>query len=313
MSYIPMNYEQINVRAGTFSPSPVKAVNNKTFNYWVRALFQRACSVIKFDLIDEWEDDKKDLFYYCLFKYGYVATFNSNEFGKSFQPCSLYGFDFYYRPTKAIISNPALKQSLELSIGDECAILKLTPDYRGIWDVLEYYASRLSELDNAINMSIINNKFPFILFPRNKAAAEALKKVMDKVNSGEPIVVADKLLLNDKTDKESPFQFWDREHLKQGYLTTDQLQDLQTVLNSFDNEIGIPTVPYEKKERMVTSEADSRKLDSVARATVWIETLNRGFKDVNKLFKSDMSASLRFNYSQEVLADEQSDFDSDRN
>ena len=31
----------------------------------------------------------------------------------------------------------------------------------------------------------------------------------------------------------------------------DKLRDIQTVLNSFDNEIGIPTVPYEKKERMV--------------------------------------------------------------
>lgn len=310
MGYIPMNYEQINVAAGTVSPSMIKAYNNKTFTYWMRSLFQRACSVIEFDLIDEWEDDKKDLFYYCLFRYGFIATFNSEKYGKAFQPCTLEGFDFYYRPTKAIITNPALRKSLELVIDKECAIIKLTPDYRGIWDVLEYYAARLSELDNAINMSIINNKFPFIMFPRNKAAAEAIKKIMDKVNAGEPIVVADKILLNDKTDKESPFQFFDREHLKQGYLTTDQLQDMQTVLNSFDNEIGIPTVPYQKKERMVESEADSRKVDSVARATIWLDSLNRSFESVNKLLNTSMSASLRFNY-EEVFDDEQSEVDND--
>lgn len=311
MSYTPLNYEKINTLAGTFSPSPVKAFNNKTFDYWVRALFQRVCSVIEFDLIDEWEDDKKDLLYYCLFKMGYVATFNSEKYGKAFQPCTFSGFDFYYRPTRAIVSNPALKQALDMEIGKECAILKLTPDYKGVWDVLEYYAARLSELDNAINMSIINNKFPFILFPRNKAAAEAIKKIMDKVNSGEPIVVADQTLLNDKNDKDSPFQFWDREHLKQGYLTTEQLQDMQTILNSFDNEIGIPTVPYQKKERMVTAEADSRKMDSVARATVWVDTLNRSLNDVNSILGSNMSARLRFNY-EEVLSNEQSEINDDR-
>lgn len=304
MSYVPLNYEKINIAAGTFAPSQVKAYNNKTFAFWMRSLFQRACSVLEFSLIDDWEDDKKDLFYYCLFKYGYIACFDSSEYGKSFQPATLSGFDFYYRPTRAIITNPALKKSLDLKIGDECAILKLTPDYRGIWDILEYYAGRLSELDNAINMSIINNKFPFILFGRNKAAAEGLKKVIDKVNQGEPIVVVDQTLLNDKNDKESPFQFWDRNNLKSSYLTSDQLRDLQTVLNSFDCEIGIPTVPYQKAERMVESEADSKKIDAVARATVWLESLTRSFKSVNELLGTDMSVSLRFDYIEEYEAEE---------
>ena len=55
--YTPLNYDQINLAAGTYSPSTVKAYSNKTFDFWVRALFQRACSVIEFDLIEEWEDD----------------------------------------------------------------------------------------------------------------------------------------------------------------------------------------------------------------------------------------------------------------
>ena len=303
--YTPLNYEQINLAAGTYSPSTVKAYNNKTFDFWIRALFQRACSVIEFDLIEEWEDDKKDFFVWCLFRYGYLSVFNHNDYGLTFQPCALSGYDWYYRPSKAIISNPALSSSLELSIGTKCQILKLTPDYRGIWDILEYYACRLSELDNAINMSIINNKIPMILFGRNKAASAALKKVLDLVGKGEPAVVLDQQLLNDKTDKESPFQFWDREHLKSNYLTTDQLKDMQTIINSFDNEIGIPTVPYEKKERMVQSEAESRQVDSKARVTVWVETLNRGFNGINKLYNTNMKATYKYeNYDQEVTPDE---------
>ena len=93
--YSPLNYDKINLYAGTTAPSSIKAYNNKTFDYWMRALFQRATSVIQMDLIDEWEDDKKDFLYFCLFKFGYVAAFNNDKFGNAFQPCELSGYDFY--------------------------------------------------------------------------------------------------------------------------------------------------------------------------------------------------------------------------
>lgn len=304
--YFPINYEQINIQAGTYNPSPVKVYNNKTFDFWYRALFQRACSVIEFNLVDEWSAEVRDFFIYSLFRFGFVSIFDSEDYGFTFQPCTLSGLDWYYQPIRAMISNPALITSLELEIHKDCELLKLTPDYIGIHDIVCYYAEKLSELDVAINMSIINNKIPMILFGRNKAAAEALKKVLDKVNKGEPAVVVDQVLLNDKTDKDSPFQFWDREHLANGYITTDMLKDFQTLINNFDTEIGIPTIPYEKKERMVQSEAESREIDSSARSTIWIETLTSCFKVINSKYGTKMSARLRYQIdeSMEVSEDE---------
>jgi len=296
--YVPFNYGQINVAAGTTSPSMVKSFNNKTYAFWERSLFQRACSVLQFELPDTWQGSVKDFFYYCLFKYGYVAVFERDETGLVFQPCSLYGYDFYYQPTEAIISNPML--NTRLKIHDECEIIKLTPDYMGIWDIISYYAEKLSTLDNAINMSIINNKLAYILGARNKASAEALKKIMDKVNKGEPAVIFDKSLLlhNDTQDKgESPFQFLERTNLKNSYLTTDQLNDFQTILNNFDAEVGIPTIPYQKKERLVTSEAESRVIDSTSRSIIWKDTIDSSSKLVNNMFGSNISCILRYDES----------------
>ena len=292
--YTPFNYEQINTRAGTYSPSPVKAYNNKTFDFWYRSLFQRACSVIEFNLYEEWSAEVRDFFIHSLFRYGYVSIFDSEKYGFTFQPCTLSGFDWYYQPVRALVSNPALNNTLELEIHKDCEILKLTPDYIGVHDIVCYYAEKLSELDMAINMSIINNKIPLIMFGRNKAAAEALKKVVDKVNGGEPAIIVDRVLLNDKTDKDSPFQFWDRDHLASSYITTDLLKDFQTLINNFDTEIGIPTIPYEKKERMVQSEAESKELDSSARSTIWVETLSSCFDLINSRYGTDMSARLRY-------------------
>lgn len=292
MQYIPLNYNEINVAAGTYNPSMVKAYNNATFAFWERSLFQRACSVLQFELPEDWQGEVKDFFLYCLFKYGYVAVSEDAKFGKYFQPANLTGINFYYQPTKALIANPML--NVELEIGKECELIKLTPDYRGIWDIIQYYAEKLSVLDNAINMSLINNKYAFFMGARNKAAGEAIKKMFDKVNKGEPAVVYDMKLLNDPTDKAEPWQFLERKDLKSSYLTTDQLMDFQTLLNNFDAEVGIPTVPYQKKERMVTSEADSRIIDSTSRSTIWLETLTSSLKAVNAHYGLNISVKLRF-------------------
>ena len=291
--YTPLNYDQVNIAAGSYTPSSVKSYNNKTFAFWERALFQRAQSVLDFTVPKEWDGKVKDFFLYCLYKYGFVAISKNEKFGQFFQPCTLSGFDFYYQPTKAIIANPLY--SAELKIDEEVAILKLTPDYMGAWDIIWYTAEKLSILDNAINMSLINNKFAFFLGARNKGAGQALKKMLDLVNQGEPAVVYDMKLLNDPTDKEMPFQQWQRDNLKNSYLTTDQLMDFQTILNNFDAEIGIPTIPYQKKERMVTDEANARAYDAKARSITWFNTLTSSIEEIKQLYP-DINLSVKLHY-----------------
>lgn len=296
--YTPLNYEQINLAAGFNNPSNVKSFNNKTYAFWERSLFQRACSVLQFELPESWQGEVKDFFYYCLFRFGYLTVFDSSEFGKVFQPCTLNGYNFYYQPVKALVSNPMYHG--ELVIGKDCELIKLTPDYMGIWDIISYYAEKLSTLDNAINMSLVNNKFAFIIGARNKTAGEALKKMLDKVNKGEPAVIYDMKLLNDQQDKAEPWQFLERSNLKESYLTSDQLMDFQTLLNNFDTEIGIPVLPYQKKERMVVSEAESKVIDATSRSVVWFDTLTSSIEKVNKHFDLNISVSLRYNPNKEV-------------
>ena len=293
--YVPFNYEQINVLNGMYSPSPVKNRNNRSYDYFFRSLFQRATSVFEWEVPQEWNGTTKDFFLYCLFRFGYVAIFKNDQFGTCFQPCGLKGIDFYYQPTNVLIANRALKQTLDLELHKEAELLKLTPDFRGIWDILDFYAAKLSTLDNAIDMSLINNKFAFFLGARNKTAGQALKKMLDLVNKGEPAVIWDMKLLNDPTDKDVPFQEWKREHLKDSYLTTDQLLDFHTIMNDFDAEVGIPTIPYQKKERLVSDEATAKQADGRARSVVWYETIQSTLEQVKKLYPDiNLSCSMRY-------------------
>ena len=303
MGYIPFNYEEINYAAGTHIPNTIKAYNNQTFAFWQRALFQRACSTLIITMPEEWKKNK-DLLYWCLFRIGFVCCGKDNDFGvgKWFNPCNLSGFDFYYRPTKAIVSNPYIKNrtgmqsSKDLIIGEDVELIKLTPDYRGIWDVISYYAEKLAAADVAINSAIINSKFAYMIGGKNKAANEVMKKMFDKINQGEPAVFFDAKLANDGMDKEEPWQFLDRK-VKDSYIVTDLLRDFQTILNNFDTEVGIPTIPYEKKERMVTSEAESRQIDATSRSVIWFDTLKQTFDIANNFmdFGSDgLKVELRY-------------------
>lgn len=300
--YFPFNYRQINIEAGSYNPSPVKAYNNKTFAFWARSLFQRALSNVEITVPEYWNGTVFDFFCYCLFKFGYLAVFKDERFGTVFQPASLGGVDFYYAPTYAVIANPAMPKSLTLSIGEAvnnqvvtdgiCEILKLTPDYYGIYDIVEHYAAKLSELDNGIDMSLINNKFAFFLGAKNKGMGEALKKMMDKVNKGEPLVVFDSKMADDPNSKDVPWQSWERD-LKKTYITTDQLADFKTILHQFDSEIGIKTLPIEKKERMIDAEARATDDDAISRSELWIRTFNESAKAVNARFNLNISMKRR--------------------
>lgn len=294
MRYLPLNYNQISTIQGMRSPNHVKAHNNYSYAYWERALFQRMSSVFKFELPDTWQGEITDFFYWVLFRRGFMVVAYDEQFGTFFQPCSVNGISFYYNPTEAIVANPKLNK--RYTIHEDCELIKLTPDYMGTWDIVERFAVQLSTLDTSINTNIINSKTAFLLGAKNKNTAEALKSIIDKVNRGEPAVFYDKPLVGNKpTSDETPFQFLPIQKIKDNYILMELLREQQTILNEFDAEVGIPSIPYEKKERLVTYEAESRKADAMSRIEVWTKSLDTSIGLVNKMFPElNISYELRW-------------------
>lgn len=291
INYAPYSYQELNAIDGTYTPSEIHDADDYTYWYWFRSLFQRAASTLEFDFPEKFTAEEKDFFYYCLLKYGFVCVFNSDSFGLSFNPCTVYGFDLYYQPTNAIVTNPALTESLDLKIHEECELIKLTPDYLGIFDVIDYYAVKLSNMSCSIDMTVENSKTAFVLAGKTKSAIQTLKKIVDKISKGITTIVADARVTNPREDVE-PFT-WLTRNAKDSYVGTDLLQDMQTVLNMFDREIGIPTIPYQKKERMVEFESKSAMIDSSSRLSTWIRTLEASLQSVNKMFGTDFNVEAR--------------------
>lgn len=263
-----------------------------SYRYWFRSLLHKIDSSIVFKGLPEgWNND---FFMFCLWLRGYVLVFQTKrkellKYGKNgvvFQPCYLSGVrDFYYQPTYAKVANPYMKlKNDNFKLGDKAHLLKLTPDFLGVLDIIDYYASKLSELSKSIDMSIINSKIGLIATASNEAQSATLKAIYDKILKGEPLVVFDDLSKesDEVIPRKEPFEIWIQE-LKKNYILTDQLGDFQTILDSFYTEIGLP-VANEKKERLITSEAEFAGAQSQARISCWVETLKESLEVINKDF-----------------------------
>ena len=286
-------------------PSTYYKEKSIEYMYWFRSLIHKIDSSIVFkNLPKGWSND---FFMFCLWVRGYVLVFKTDrkdlqqygENGIVFNPCHVSGYDFYYQPTTATVANPHMptKFSYQFDLQkDNAALLKLTPDFLGVLDIIDYYASKLAELSKGIDMSIINSKFGLIASASNEAQATTLKSVMDELQKGNPLVVyKDQLKESDEIiPRKEPFEIWIQE-LKKNYILTDQLQDFQTILNSFYTEIGLP-VAIEKKERMITSEADFASAQSQARIACWVETLRESLEIINKKFNT----KIEVEYAREI-------------
>lgn len=292
--WAPYGWEAINLAAGTYQPTTVKAYNNAAFRFWQKAFYQRAISAIEIKT-DLFKGAVIDFLYWCLFRRGFVYVGKSLEYDIFFQPCNLNGFNMYYQPKEAIIANPYMDLNKNIyELGVEGDLLKLCPDYSGTFDIINYYAEKMANMDPAINMAITNSKLAWVFAAADKSAGETIKAVMDQINAGNPAVVFDKMFIRDENGNPS-YEFIDRGSISQSYIVDKLLQDAQSIINSFDAEIGIPTVPYQKKERMVTSEAESRTLDSSARATVWVECMKTSIEKIKEIIPEfDMSVKLRY-------------------
>ena len=110
---MPVYYDYQNLYDSSFRPAGIHARNTGLSLFFDRYLFQKLFSVYDFTIPESWDPD---YFRYTLFVMGYSIVFNTDQFGIVNNHGSLYGRNFYYRPTKAIVANPLLKNSTIIAI-----------------------------------------------------------------------------------------------------------------------------------------------------------------------------------------------------
>lgn len=290
---LPVYYNTDNVITARQSPGIVHYANTGLVNLFKRYLYQKSISTVKCEIPETWN---RDYLLYTIFAFGYIAVVNTNKYGVICQGCSLSGFDIYYAPTNAVISNPLLRGILTPRIHTQCEILKLTPDYCGIDDIITYYANKLALAGETVDTNLINTKLAYIFTAGNKAAAATFKTLYDDIASGKPAVVVDKSLLRD--DGTLGIDMFNQQ-LSNTYIAGDVLSDMRKIEADFNTIIGIPNANTDKKERLIQDEVNANNTETGCRLDLWIESLNECSEKANKMFGLNIRFERRFKPDQE--------------
>lgn len=287
---IPMEYEAANVYNSMRSVAG-RVQNDVNTKYYMRALWQRAISGTRFKLPREWRRAKR-YFKNVLFGQGFIGVINYPKYGIIPQICTFNGFGLYLQPTEMIVAQPLV--DFHGTIGKDCELINLCGDYRGICDICEHFAVRLSVAITSLDCALMNERISFLAAAKSKQAAETLKFLYEHISAGEPFAVYDKAIKTDSlNDDEEPIWTYSQDVASQ-YISDKLLADIDTILMQFDKEVGIAAVG-EKKERMITDEVSMQNEDSCARSSTWFENLSDSFDLVNELFPTlDLSFTMHY-------------------
>lgn len=315
----PCNYalfEQLNNLLGydPSDPEKIDAANVGIWRYYARALYQRAISGTDFDLPEYWRKFGYNYFKNVLYSVGFIGVIPTTDYGIIPQMCNLSGFGLFYQPTDIIVGQPLVHYTGE--IGADCELIRITPDYIGIWDIINHYTLLLTEAYISATVALANIRSTIILNANSKAAHATLEEIAKQIHQGKSVIISDKYVKKSEEgltgEKDDIFSFVTS--AKEQYIISDLLTDIERIIQQFDREIGIAALG-EKKERRIVNEVEMIVSDVNARPETWRDCLELTIGNVNKLFDLNIGFTMRYGDNEytynrkEVKTDEVSDVD----
>lgn len=300
----PVDYQSINVYNSMIDPSTVHVNNTAVMNMLRRYLFQRVFAVYDFTGIPNTWD--KDYFRYVLFVFGYEAVINTDKYGVVPQYCTLDGRrNIYMQPSRVLIANPLIRGNVNPAIGSECALIKMQPNYSGIWDLVSYYASMMAITLETAAINTWNSKFSWVFTGENKAEAETMKKMFDQIGNQPAVFVSKSMFDEEGNPKWQMFN----QNVRENFIGLDLQEAFTKWNNQFDTFIGIDNSNYEKSERLNVDEVNANNAETRALCAIWRDSIADGLQVANKLFSLNLGVKLRSELNEQEQPEEVSEND----
>lgn len=192
--------------------------------------------------------------------------------------CSFYGkLNIYDRMTQLIFTIPALGDSFTRTIYEDTMYLHINGDFRGCMDLVNKYAVLLAMCDASININLLNSRVAFIGEAANQSQAKVLQKLYTNISKGDPCVV-----YRNADSQHGMSWYWN--NVKNTYVANDILDTKRRIMAEFLTEIGIKVSNTEKKERLISDEANSQTEEKNNAIYIWKKNLEDDITIINKLF-----------------------------
>lgn len=296
----PQFYDVVNAYNAHLSPSTVHVKNTGLADYFKRYLLQDAMSVFDWEMPEEWD---RAYFLFTLYLRGYIGIVKTRDFGVIPQHGTLGGRNVFYAPSYFLVANPLFDRSYRLEIGTDCALLKLQPDYSGLFDLVDYYGDVMALAAETAGVNLVNSKLSFVFAANNKAMAESFKALYDQVAAGNPAVFADKKLFDD--DGKLMVDMFNQD-VRQNFIGKELLDFLRSVRNMFLTDVGIPNANVNKQSGIGEREVVANDFETRAKVGLWLDQLKKGCRQALDLFPEigRLSVDWRADLREEVQTNE---------
>lgn len=201
---------------------------------------------------------------------------------------ALSGVSPYAQPTEYTIANPVIKSSKVYKVGEDCVPLYATRERRtapeAVKNIINTYAARLDKVDVSIDRAIINTRQVRVFTADTPQAYKSIEDLvtMEQNADKSATVIPSDILAN----VQAHFP-----QIKNQYVLDMLLRDKRAILSDFMVQFGIDSLPYEKKERMLTDEIDGNGDEIVICRNGFAGWLNEQLQEVNKIFGTNMKCS----------------------
>lgn len=225
----------------------------------------------------EFEKQLQENGYTVVFKYQDKIYCNSGSLtGQEKSP--------YNEPTEALITIPALNLSKTFKLDSEAVLIDNDFLRVGLKPLVLSKGTQIVENRLTMYLRNILTRSPFSITANSDKSILSAQTFINRLESGDLAVIAEDSFLKDVSV----------DSLNQtGQTDMQDLINYQTYLyGQLYNELGLPALNNEKKERLIASEVDSQQ--SAIRPLVdnMLECRKRGIEKMNKLFNGNTEVEL---------------------
>lgn len=271
--YNPVGYGDLLREFYREAPKDVDGVFNASSVFYNRELLRLIFSAYEFTGVpSEWD---YDYMLTHLFVDGLFAI-TDTEVGVIPLRCGVTGVNYWDHPTEVQIAVPVLG-TMRRKIGEDCALIKLQYDYKGVMELVQRYSTNLAMCDSAIAVNLMNTKAAVIGQAEDQKQAQTLKKMYDEISAGKPFVVTRNGMV--KIGESVIFN-----PVKQAFVADDVQLLKRKIMNEFLTRIGIGNANTEKRERLISDEVNANNEESMFSKNHWIKAVNEGLKEANRLY-----------------------------
>lgn len=207
--------------------------------------------------------------------------------------------DVYNRPTKAVITSPALNLSKECIIDEDCCIMLNDSMAMGLLPLYEKYCYMINETDITMILATVNKRIQILLSANDDNTVASAKRFITDIEKGKLGVIAETKLFDS---------------LKVNNSSTNNNQSLKEIFElqmylkaSLFNEIGLGAIQNTKKERLVVSEVERNSDNLYPLVDDMLSSRRKSLEKINEMFGTEIEVEFNSSWDYRVYHGESID------